>query len=112
MEDKKNKFVFYLFNTGTAKGLHLQLLIKKKLKMQNQYNKGKQELNNLIDNSVSDDLNKLSHDIFYVHEQYEEIDTVYTTINLFQKNQIKTKFGEATKYNRDICGQKIDLENE
>lgn len=111
MEDKKNKFVFYLFNTPNHKGKKGNPRLRRKTsEVKNQYRKWKKELNDLIDNSVSDDLNKLSHDIFYVNEQYEKINTVYATIDLSQKNQIKTKFSEATEYNRDICGQKIDLE--
>ncbi len=112
MEDKKNKFVFYLFNTPNNTGKRKNLRLRHAISgIQNQYNKNKKELKDLIDNSVSDDLNKLSHDIFYVNEQYEESDTVYTAINLSQKNQIETKFYKATRYNRDICGQEIDLED-
>ncbi len=117
MEDKKNSFVFYLFNilndTGKRRTRGIAFRLKHKTpEIQNQCRKGKKELKDLIDNSVSDDLNKLSHDIFYVNEQYEESDTVYTAINLSQKNQIETKFYKATRYNRDICGQEIDLKNE
>lgn len=108
---KKNKLVFYLFNMPNNTDKKRNLISRHKTSgIQNRYNKNKKELKDIIDNSISDGLNKLSHDIFYVPEQYEKINTVYATIDLSQKNQIKTKFSEATEYNRDICGQKIDLE--